>query len=501
MTPNLSLPTSFLGRADGDVLAAFAKIDKAFGSIPTTPTTLIALPAAAGWNEARFPVSVSRDGRGSYSTDWAPRKDVAQIKAIFDGEGAGTTGVYYANAAAANDGGNGLTAATAKRVARSAVKLGEDDASKSAIIVYCLEGDYDRTLDFLLTATGGGVAPSKPLALIAVGNVKMGPFTPPGAVTWAADTSVDASGKTYKATRASTARVTNKLNLDPRYGKEVPHSLFASAAAAGASSGVDALAIVGNDIWVKRADGAPVTDANTRVILNAAACAPGAQPFYTQGIDWYGGVSGCFQRNIATINPAVAEDSWFLMPGIEGSYTASTIANCVTVDGDNLVALVRCGFGYPIADFINGHGFQGRNHLLVIDPAGFIGFGQAVSSQVLTGHGADNSGGELSTRMLAINVDGSGGHSAGAARRFVGRSTLIEFGGISDADRGDVAAGGNVPSTGVQADEAAQIWLYEHDVKRCVNAYTVATNARIFLQGGSPGGGLKAGNGPLIPIT
>lgn len=450
------------------------------------------------WDFTKYPVRVRRERQGLYSSDFNPRTDVPDFKAIFDGVAAGTTQVVYADASKADNSGNALTAATAKRGVYAAWQAAEAVAGKTATLLMVAPGDYDRSIDFLGTGAGGPFYPSRPIAVVGYGGVAplIGPFILN--VPWAPD------GAGFSATRASYARCTNKLSKDS-YGKERPFTWFATKAAALASTGVDAVFFdtATNLLTIKRADGATPSDANTRVLVEANSCSPGPMPFYAQGIDWIGGQSGCLQRNNNTAStPIVLEDCALLVPGVD----TKDLGNAAATDYPGLLALVRCHFGFTRRDAVSPNGVNctadNRHHLLVIGcTASAIGDRQ-LSCNVTTGHGNDvaTASGGTGFGIRLIEVGTNGYLSAGGARRFIGRTKAAICGGLTDGDRGDVAFGGTTPSMAVASEDYAEVYVYEHSIRRCEIALSVTANAKLFVHAPVLGGGRVVANGTLTVI-
>lgn len=460
------------------------------------------------WPVAKYPVNVFRDRRGTFSTDYDGKQALSSIKAIFDGVAATTTGVYYVDIAKADDTGNGLTMATAKKSIRAARDLAEADGTKTALIIYVKAGFYPIDHNF-----NGGTPtfPSKPTAVIAV-NGRAVVTTAVKNITWALD-GADTSNRTYNVTRSNTRWVLNRLAQDT-HGDFAKFTRLASAALVQTSVGINAYFwdTGTNLLTAKRADGLPISFENTAVLLGNEAMRTKTVSLYLSGVDVYGGVTGSLQCNDGGTFDVMAEDCTFHCNGYDyESPSATTQVNSITADFKGLLLLNRCGWSKSGGDGLNLHGFTvnagdialgNRMFGLAINCRGRdIGAPAIASCNHLTVHGTDDASGgtfEAACRMIAINPDMAG--SSGGMVAFGGANQVALFGGTLDGDRGDAFA--NIASLAIGHSGTSKFFGYEVISRNNEISLKTEGNAIDYLRGFQPTGGrvTSLNNAQMIAI-
>lgn len=447
----------------------------------------IPIPDRMRWDMSRFPLKLYRNRRGSFSTNLKVR-EIAGIKAIFDGLASGATKVVFAKRSQANDSGNGLTEATAKQSVRSAIAVGEADSTATAVLCMVAPGDYEAATSMVTT---GNLYPSKPTAVIGYGGEVI-ISTTASTLNWTLD-----SGASYKVIRSNVARIISRVSLDAR-GNGIPFAMYASKAAydaavgdayyldtSGSSSGGTA-----NTLYAKHGDGRVLSGATVRVMLNAAACRPGNQHFYTSGVTWMGGIAAVLQKNdaLTTMNIG-AERCNFLYPGPDGGLSG---AGC-RADINGIMAINECLAGYMLNDAYSATGDYGNGdtHALIMSCEGYeIGAVPALSCNMTTGH--------KNTTSIVTNPIGT--KSAGGAHRYVDDARAFILGGRTSNDRGDGMSGGGTPSSALNAGNTAEIYAIEHSIDRCLHAMITYETGKIFYRDVETGGGLitQAAAGSIV---
>lgn len=381
-----------------------------------------------------FPFDFRRDATGRVRTNfdrraWAPTPDVMPWSA---------PATYHVDAARADDSGDGLSWATAKRGIAAAIGAGNASAAPG-YIVNVRAGQYPRAL--CPTGSSGTVVPAKPCALIAVGGrVETGFFD---ALTWSVDT-----GSTYKATRANTRRVIDLAAVDAD-GLNVDLAWAGSLADCRATPG--SWWTDNATLYVHRADEAAATAANTRALLNVNATGvvqmTSAGNMYLSGFDVQGGVPASLSGNAA--GRFVAEDCTFrYAAGDDGIVTAAKgPANGVAIFDVQGAAFLRCDASANQADGFNSHVRAGAQaFVFTMDCTGF-GNGRpgATSCNFLTTH----DGGRW------IDLRGIGARNAGGQVAIVNDGTAMWCIDTFCYDsRGDQIFGGSVPPSDFVVDQS-----------------------------------------------
>lgn len=393
------------------------------------PDGLMICPFA--YTRSLFPFDFWRDASGRVRTNfdrrvWAPTPDVP-------GYG-GTIATYYVDIARADNSGDGLSWATAKKSVLAGVQAG--NASGNPYIVYVRTGIYPNAYGL-----GSGSTPTRPCALIAVGGrVETGLFE---ALAWTLDT-----GTTWKATRADVRRVLDLTAAD-QDGLRPDFSFAASLAACRSTPG--SWWTDNTTVYVNRADAATVTDANTRALLmtgnNAVVRMSTGGNMYLSGFDVMGSIPLILQN--AAAYRFVAEDCTFryssgddgiVVTGTKNMWHGATMFNLLGA------AFIRCDASANQQDGFNSHIGSGlQAFVFTMDCTGFNnGRMGATSNNFITTH----DGGKW------IDLRGKGRRNAGGQVAIVNDNTAMW---CMDTDcslsRGDQIFGGTVPPSDFLIDQ------------------------------------------------
>lgn len=401
--------------------------------------TVVAHPNGFAWPFNTYPVTVSKY-YGRFSTDIDPRSLVNS--SIFT-----TTNFIFV------DGVNGVdaTAAVVSNVANyatspaksmgKALQLG--NATGSAYRVLVKAGTYDRSL----TPHFFGTYPSQHLSIEAWGGrVVFGNFD---VLSWSLDGTFTSC---YKATRSNVSRVFDITNKDANgYYTELTLVADATTCNTTPNSWVD---VSNTTLYVRRADGAAVTNANTRAYLGAALETlnmPNAvdKDLYISGLDIEGGATGCLHGSAAHRN-IVGEDCTFRYSG-----SIATPIDCVQlVSQAGLCAFFRCDASYSSKDGFNAHYTAGpatNSYVLTVDCTGKNN-GRGTSTS--------NNGFTLHETCMGIDINGRYDGCYGGNVHNIGTSQMWCVGTTSTNSLGDVPLGGTYLSASFRLDQGpARMWL------------------------------------------
>lgn len=344
------------------------------------PLLASAAPAGFGWDWAKYPIMGRKFG-GKWKVTTDPKTLVN--KAIWSAP------IYYVwpGGPGVSDLNTGLGGyGNALNTINRAVVLGNASSAPFRVLVKPSGATtYTRALGTVTTS------PTQHCAIIADGGrVRTGPFD---ALTYALDT-----GTTYVTTRSAVARVFN-LSTPNAYGNYTELAMVADAATCRATPG--SWAQVGTSLYVNRADGSAVTNANTRAYLNAA-CMPlgsASADFYLEGFDLEGGITSSIRaeggsRNIVTNDVTTRNSGMASSPG-NGIYIYDTTG---------LAAFFKTtGIGH-FADCFNGHWVAGGVVGLAMLTVDCIGIDNG-----RTGNNTDNG---LTTHDGIISIDINGYYEA-----------------------------------------------------------------------------------------
>jgi hypothetical protein len=453
--------------------SALATRGLAFGTPLTRPATFL-------YTRSLFPVDFWRDATGRVRTNfdrrhWAPTPDVTPWA---------SPATYYVDINRADDAGDGLSWAAAKKSINAAITAG--NAGAVPFIVYVRAGLYTR-------ANAANTTPNKACALIAVGGrVETGWFD---ALTWTLD-----SGTTYKATRADVRRVIDLATVD-QDGLRPDLPFAASLAACRATPGswwTDNVTV-----YVTRADAAAVTDANSRALLmtgnSAVMRSSTGGNMYVSGFDVMGSIPLILQG--ASPYRFVAEDCTFrYSSGDDGIVIATrNMWAGVTILNIQAAAFIRCDASANQGDGFNSHINAGvQAFVFTMDCTGFNNGRQgSTSNNFITTH----DGGKW------IDLRGVAARNAGGQVAIVNDNTAMWcIDTFCYASRGDVILGGTVPPSDFLVDQTEGAGGSKLFLENCAAAgsqYSInAKYGAIYTRGGKfPKARFTAGGGAIGAIS
>jgi len=213
---------------------------------PPAPTAWSAAWACTTWTPAPY---VHRDSMAPYGSVGITADALFDL---FSTARSAPANTYYADAAKADDTGNGLTAGTAKKSIHACVTLGNASGAPFKVIVAA--GSYPRANNI---SNGNSVFPTQDCFFVAsAGRVVTG--------TWDdfANLTADATyTNTYSVATSNINRVVDRLASD-RYGNMLDLMNVSSPAICNRTP--NSWHYDGTKLYINRADGVLVTNANTR---------------------------------------------------------------------------------------------------------------------------------------------------------------------------------------------------------------------------------------------
>lgn len=349
--------------------------------------------------------------------------------------------LYYVDFTNGSDTNNGTSWATAVKSIWKAISLG--NATGAAYRVKVKAGTYPRANSFTNNAT---VFPTQSVMLEAVGGrVVTGPFD---SLTWAQDGTYT---NTYSATRSNVQRVFDITATD-EFGNYAELTPVASATLCNTTPG--SWYSDGTKLYVRRLDGAAVTNTNTRAYLQAG-CAVHKETgnhWYAKGFDLEGGTD----QGVAYIygNTGVPRRSvWVNCSAKYAGGAGNLLKNGFgALDFHGLVAFFGCIGNANTADGFNAHYTPGTGYccLLTVGCTGFDnGRFTNQSNNGLTAH----------ETVLAIDIGSEYGWNRGGTLRNIGTTQMWVVGSKIHDDQGDVSLGGAMTPTQVQVDNSAKLWM------------------------------------------
>lgn len=376
---------------------------------------------------------------------------------------------FYVNVATGADVNNGLTPATAKKTIGAAIVAANTAAVPS--LIHVAGGSYNRANGFYQGGTG---APAVDIAFIADGPIETG--------TWddfANPAHDGVATNTYSFALANANRVVDLTQVN-RYGNYV--ELLNVATAALCNIIPNSWALVAGTIYLNRADGAQVTQTNTRIYranVDNMRCTNPVSIFI--GVndnsamwDFQGGQNGCLRYNPAT-KPAT--NKGFIVNRARnrfGGGIVNTTGNGVAVDSiHGLAALFNCqadanwsdGFNFHNALTPTAHGY-----------AMTVNCGASDNGRLVS---ASNNGWTTHEDVIGIDVCGIMKGNRGGSYRSVNFSISWLVDPIVRDDFGDVMNGGSIQPTAFRVDTAATYFITNP------KADIIATGFRYYIQAGA----------------
>lgn len=378
---------------------------------------------------------------------------------------------FYVNVNTGADANNGLTPGTAKKSIGAAIVLANTAAVASQIIVAA--GDYNRTFGAYQGGTG---APTVDIAFIASGGTVV-------CGTWDdfAALSKDATfTNTYVLVLSNANRVVDLTQVD-RFGNYVELTPVASNAIANITP--NSWAITAGSIYIQRADGAPVTQTNTRIyranVDNFRVTNPvnifigGADN--NSAWDFQGGQTGCVRYNPATkpgVNKAcVVKNTQMRF----GGGTTNTAGNGLAVDSiHGIAAFFNCQ-----ADCNWSDGFNFKNSLTP-STKGYMMTVNCGGNDNGRAPSTSNNGWTSHDDVTAIDICGIFQCNRGGTYRSINVSVSWLVDPTMQDDFGDIMAGGTIQPTCFRVDNTARYYVTKPKIRSLK-----ATGFRFYVAAGA----------------
>lgn len=366
------------------------------------------------WDRSAYPLTLS-ENEGSWQSSFDRDVYLPDSSLL-------TT--YYVDVATGNDSNSGLTSGLKLKSIHAAVTKGNATGSPYRVLVTA--GRYPRANGLNNTGT---IQPTQNAAIVAVGGrVVTGPFDD---LSWPASPDPTYTN-CYKVSRSNVARVFDIATLDA-HGNYTELVNVADAVTCDSTPG--SFAQVGSDLYVRRVDGAAVTNANTRAHLiqrhlNLTSGFNGKR-LYLENIDLEGGVQ------LGTLSVDGVTDTVIMAQGCSfkysGGYSGPSYVNdnVALWNSSGLFAFVDCEVGSAWKDGFNAHwqtDSERRTYVLTERCRGRdFGRGSSTSNNAITGH----------ETVVWVDVEGDWSDGRGGTVRFIDTSTLAAFGSSAANDLGD----------------------------------------------------------------
>ena len=433
----------------------------------------IRTPRGFVWDSNRLPFTAWRDANGRIQWEVDPKRLIPTE--VWTAPLA--TQVFHVDPISGNDStGTGIGTyrfdfSTAVKTLTKAITLANATENPSQIIVKCDSSPWMTRGQS--GQSSGARNNSVALAVIAYGGRLR--ITASDAHTWAQDGTYT---NTYSTSESNCSGVFDLLNTQIIEGKTLYQHLTKAADLATCNSTPGTWINTGGKTYVRRADGAAVTDANTLTLRNDRGLSvEGAASSYWQGIDFEGG----FRSITAQTKNVVAEDCRARYGQLE-----VTTGQCWAFDNlTGVIALINCEGDMAGADLFNFKQAAGRSFALLAGCSGVsAGHSGTGSSNGLTGH----------EDCVVVDIGGNYRKAKGGTIRFVNSSQLWAIGTQARYDQGD-----GVTRSEFVANTQAQIWLddtvAEADAAD-INALAATTAAsRIHKRNHTTLVGLETGSG------
>lgn len=252
----------------------------------------------------------------------------------------------YVDPTRADNAGDGLSWAAAKRDINAAITAANGDGAASAMLANCLANDfYHQTRTINGSAVfPSGVQPAKPAGLVASGGrVRHIAGT-------AEDTWTSAGSGVYTGGPSTALQVFDRLTLDA-YGNYVEITARADQAAVVAAD--EGWADIGVNLAIKRPDGLVPSKTNTLILrnINVAAFNTSTTDLYIEGFDFEGGQFGAGWHDAVTTANLVYRNNTFKYSGEPANLLSAFRARQV----NGLVFLEDCEASRGASDGFNFH--------------------------------------------------------------------------------------------------------------------------------------------------
>jgi hypothetical protein len=378
---------------------------------------------------------------------------------------------YYVNVARADNSGNGLTWATAKKSIRAAIDAANASGLPSRIAVKA--GVYNRSNGF--NTSGTGVTTSVPLYIYSVyGRSKTGNFD---------ELTYTKTGEQTYVWQVARSLVNNVLN--PQINAE--YTYVASVAACDALPGSFYTDNV--TLYVHAHSSGVVTSQNCLPNLNANGCIfIGNQNVMLSGFDFVGGSAGAVSFSGGSTNVCIMENC-SASYALGGVYSSRTAQNGVVVLGCGIFAAFNTDASKNSNDGFNVHkdGVDVRPFSFFVNSSG--------SNNGTLPTSVSNNGYTVHDGCQSIFIGGTLEGSIGTNSGHVNDDTVVwHFGTKAGSSDGDVINGGTVTwgAFGVWSGTAKLYLDSCTDFASSVGVYA-SGGATAYLRNHS-GTGAKVGN-------
>ncbi len=435
-------------------------------------------PAGFNWPFATYPITIVQTSANTFSTNFVP-ESYAQP--------ALTGPQYWVDLATGNNANPGTQGSPVKSIWKGTQLANAGGAPATVMVNYNAAG-YGRADGFTNTSTP--VPNTVPIAYIAYGA----PYPAKGGIVdcWVGDqlawsATPDPTFTTlYTATRSAVSQVFNPAVLDA-YGDPTLSTKYPDAATANAASG-NAWALVGSTLYVKWADGLPVTNTNTRAVLSATpnfVQNATSKDVYCKGFNFQGGANAAM-----ACTAAATMNMMFVNCTAEFSGDASNNVNAWKIDFvTGLVALVNCKGVGGEADGFNTHWTPGGTPQLFTLTIGCQGYNNGrdtvQSCNGLTSH--DN--------CIGIDVMGEYFRNYGSNVIPINGNQLWCAGTYAHDSFGDIPHGGTSPPRDFEAQSTAFMVLTGCRSAVSATAVIASGTSIIWLDNFTPGPGQAIGGG------
>lgn len=358
---------------------------------------------------------------------------------------------YYVDFAKADNTGDGLTLATAKKDIHAAVTAA--NATTTSAKIFVAAGEYVRSSNF---SNGNNVFPTVDIAFIATGGRSVvGAFD-----TFVNPTVTDAVNypNVYAAVLANVNRIMDRKTLN-RFGNYLDLALVTSVIICNQTPGSWYYDTGTNTYYIHRADGAAPTAVNTRLlrasVANSKITSPvsvffgGALP--ADGFDLEGGNAGGCINYVPTVKPAtnkacVVSNCSLKYAGGRAEVTATGFA-VNSIHG--IAALFNCRSDANWTDAYNAHNTSivtAVSHFMTVNCTdNDNGRGTATSCNGWTTH----------EDVVGLDVCGINTGNRGGTYRSINTTVSWLVHPVVINDYGDILQGGSVPPTAFRTDNTA----------------------------------------------
>lgn len=410
--------------------------------------SVVEIPAALGWDKDNYPISLFLNNYLENSIGSCSHTP-EQIFGFCSVALSAPTTTYYVSTGG-SDGNTGLSTAQSLRSIHAAIT--KANATGQPARVFVAAGEYPRANNF----SNNTVYPTVDIAFVATGGrVIAGTHD-----AYTAPTADATFTLTYSWALTNVSRVVDLLDRVP--GSGLYRELAYVSSPTLCNNTPNSWTLSGGNIYIRRADGLAVTNANTRVYRAATAnlkTTTTPVSLYlggesgNDGFDLEGGDATAV-ANLGTFTSAsgrdaiVAKNCTFRYGGGQSGLTARGMW-VGTLNG--IAAFFNCDASGNQTDGWNFHRDLASTvtHVLTMNCTAYSNGRLQTSSNSWTLH----------DDVVGIDVAGWFEDSAGGNVRSIQTTRQLLAGTVIVGDRGDIIAGGSVGPTGIAMSDTAKAWL------------------------------------------